>query len=119
VLIAALAVVLPLTRLPDVGFGSFSTETVEADVRTCPLRPESDRLPTNRDVSLRANNDRFAPQKNSGRATTDGRRSNKVAVRKSKAGKQGATAQPSSEGCMMVETEDTLQQMQLRARMGA
>ena len=34
--------------------GSFSTETAKADVRTCPLRPESDRLPTNRDVSLRA-----------------------------------------------------------------
>jgi hypothetical protein len=34
--------------------GSFSTETAKADVRACPLRPESDRLPTNRDVSLRA-----------------------------------------------------------------
>ena len=33
---------------------SFSTETAKADVCTCPLRPESDRLPTNRDPSLRA-----------------------------------------------------------------
>ena len=33
----------------------FSTETAKADVCTCPLRTESDRLPTNRDVSLRAN----------------------------------------------------------------
>jgi len=34
--------------------GSFTTEAAKADVCTCPLRPESDRLPTNCNPSLRA-----------------------------------------------------------------
>ncbi len=38
----------------DFSYGSFSTEMVKAQARTCPLRPKSDRPPTNRDVSLRA-----------------------------------------------------------------